>query len=150
MRQWTFQLDLRKETTHRFAMGISIGIFFTIVPTVGIGLLLAVMMSVALNGNKLVAIAVSFLSNPLTFVPISYPSFLIGNFILVKTEYRFPWDIIPPENERWSEMFLRYLTFWQEIFLPIFIGSLLLGTVVALIAYPIGFYIIQWSRKRAS
>ncbi|MFB6345676.1 MAG: DUF2062 domain-containing protein [bacterium] len=143
-----FRLDLRKETPHRIAMGVAIGIFVAIVPSVGIGPFVSFLLALTLNGNKLIAIALTFLSNPITFVPISYPSFLIGSRLLNRPHLQFPWVTQTMASETPVDMIWRYIDFSKDVFLPIFAGALVLGFITGLVSYFITLYVVKFYRSR--
>lgn len=86
------------DSPHKLAMGFAIGVFWGIMPTFGIALLLSLPTAVLLRANKLTAILGTLVSNPFTtifFVPFNIK---IGSFILKLPPPPFSWDILKIEN----------------------------------------------------
>ncbi|NOS99610.1 MAG: DUF2062 domain-containing protein [Phycisphaerales bacterium] len=70
------------DTPHRIAVGLAAGIFFGLLPTVGLQLALALAATAALRGNKFACLPGVWITNPVTFAPIYYGSYLIGAALL--------------------------------------------------------------------
>ncbi len=56
------------DTPHRIALGLAIGIFIGLTPTVGFQMVIAV--AAALRANKVVCIPMVWITNPVTLIPI--------------------------------------------------------------------------------
>ena len=67
---------------HRIALGVAIGMFFTLTPFIGVQMVLVVGAAWLLRANKVVGIPLVWISNPATFVPIFYPCYVIGRTLL--------------------------------------------------------------------
>ena len=66
------------------ARGVAIGIFIGIVPIIPFQTLLAIFLSIFLRGNFPVAFITSWISNPITFIPILYLIYYVGDLVLGK------------------------------------------------------------------
>ena len=117
---------------HSIAMGMAIGLFWGIGPTFGFQLIPALLISLKFRYNKLMTILGVFASNPLTILPIYLFNFWIGSIILNHwgstevSEFKF---------------FLEHLS-WDAIMklgkynlITFFVGSYVVATVIAIIAY---------------
>src|SRR5687767_2212047 len=74
---YLWQLD--KEPVAR---GVAIGLFAGIVPIIPFQTLLVILLSIFLRGNLPIAFLTSWISNPLTIIPITYFIYFVGNSIL--------------------------------------------------------------------
>ena len=64
---------------HRLALAVAIALFVTFTPTIGFRSVLVVLLAWMFGANKLVGLPLVWISNPATFVPIDYPSYLTGS-----------------------------------------------------------------------
>jgi uncharacterized protein len=117
---------------HRLALGVAIGLFVTFTPTIGFQLALVVLLAWIFNANKVVGLPLVWLSNPATFVPIYYPCYRIGRWILGGKPVSMRWWrelASPPEGILDATRF-----YWSR--LVEVIGPLTVGCLV--VAIPIG------------
>lgn len=121
---------------HRLALGIAVGVWVTFTPTIGLQMLLVVALAWLLGANKVVGLPVVWVSNPVTFVPIFWPSYWLGATLLGRDPTRegFWRELIQPPPG-WWERVVFYWSAFMEIAGPIWLGSLIVGTTVAAISY---------------
>ncbi len=145
-RQWFIYRVLHvDDTPHRIALGVAVGIFITWTPTIGLQMLLCVLLSALVGANKFVGLPFVWLSNPLTVIPIYWPNFLLGNWILqgqanpesftnaAKLAMTFQ-----AEGNLAMRLIGRIQSWWSatnEILLPLWLGSLLIATLLGLCTY---------------
>ncbi|HEY5962033.1 MAG TPA: DUF2062 domain-containing protein [Polyangiaceae bacterium] len=81
---WTWIRNLLKvrDTPESLARGLAIGFFFGVSFFWGLQILLAVLASYALRGNKVVAAAMTAVSNPLTSLPLYSGCYFVGYLIM--------------------------------------------------------------------
>jgi uncharacterized protein (DUF2062 family) len=72
------------DTPHRIALGVSIGMFWTFMPVIGLQMILTGVTSIALRANKLVGMPFVWISNPATIIPCYVPSLFLGQWMLGK------------------------------------------------------------------
>ncbi|MBT3278674.1 MAG: DUF2062 domain-containing protein [Phycisphaerales bacterium] len=72
------------DTPHRIALGVSIGMFWTFMPVIGLQMILTGLTSFALRANKLVGMPFVWISNPATIIPCYVPSLFLGQWMLGK------------------------------------------------------------------
>ena len=70
------------DTPHRIALGVAIGLFVALTPTISLQMIIAVGVAAILRANKAVVIPLVWITNPLTAVPIFYANYRIGAAIL--------------------------------------------------------------------
>ena len=140
------------DTPHRIALSLAIAIFVTWTPTIGFQMVLAFALAALLGANKFVGVPFVWISNPFTFVPIFLPNYLLGS-ILLGGQYsssRFL-DAISQASQFQGGWWDRVQAWWQAIwpiFLPLTLGSLIIGGILGLITYFVSFYGIRAYRKK--
>ena len=134
---------------HRLALGVAIGVWVTFTPTIGVQMVLAVALAWLLGANKVVGLPVIWVSNPATFVPIYWPSYWLGATLLgreqIGPEY---WTSLWPPPPGWVEGTLFYWQSFWEIAAPLWVGSLIVGTVAAAVSYWVVYKLICVYRIR--
>ncbi len=115
----------RRSVRNAFAMGL----FAALMPMPG-QTVLATILAIWARGNIPVAIALCWLTNPLTMAPIFYICFNIGSIVL----QRPPLDVEFQANADWI------LSSMEAIGLPFLVGSLIFAAAVSTSAY----YLINW------
>lgn len=74
--------DLWRYNCESVARGVAIGLFTAFIPIFPFQMLLAVILAIMLRANISMAVLLSWVSNPLTLVPLTYFTYYIGNLIL--------------------------------------------------------------------
>ncbi|MBU0754233.1 MAG: DUF2062 domain-containing protein [Planctomycetes bacterium] len=70
------------DTPHAVALGVSMGVFIGLTPTVGYQMLLVVLIGTLIRANRIVAVLVTWISNPVTAVPLYYAYYWFGCKVL--------------------------------------------------------------------
>ncbi len=150
------------DSPHRIALGAALGLFVAFLPLFGLHMLLVLALCFALRANKLVAIILVWVSNPFTFIPIYYPSYLLGRAVLNFFHYSTDAQLTSDQMRQifgdftLLSVFTNLLSsqFWQNMFtflrfkgFELWVGATLMGTIVALIGYFVTSRIIIWHRK---
>jgi uncharacterized protein len=131
----------------RLALGIAVGVFVGFTPTVGVQMPLCFFLAWLLRANKLVGLPLVWISNPATMVPMMYCCYLVGRRMLNLDAVSYAWwDELthPPSADRWQFYWDRLL----QIALPLWLGSLVVGGLAAVIFYYISFWLICSYRLR--
>lgn len=153
-------------TPESLALGAAVGMFIALTPTVGIQMTLSIIVGTLINRytrwtmNRLVAVAMCWVSNPITMLPMYYIYLWLG-WILTGRGWMPPMSL-----EGWQKQFSTYLqrdpsqlTFLDqlkgfvmaglgELAIPMWVGSLIIATLIAIPTYPITLAIVR--RYRAS
>jgi uncharacterized protein (DUF2062 family) len=152
------------DSPHRIALGVSLGLFTAFLPFLGVHTITALFLAFLTRANKAVAILCSWVSNPLTVIPIFVPCYMLGRAVVgVFT------DIPPVDTSQVAEILEKSFSFsgliaaisstdfWRElaslfgkIGLELITGSLILGTVVGTISYFASYRMIVSHRKKVS
>lgn len=70
------------DTPHRIALGVAIAIWLTWTPTIGLQTVATMALCGLFGANKVVGLPFVWISNPATIVPIYYPSYRLGCWLL--------------------------------------------------------------------
>lgn len=127
MREWIRKLLQVRDTPEAQARGLAIGFFFGVCFIWGLQMGLAVLVSHFLRGNKVLAAAMTAISNPLTSLPLYSFCYVVGHFMMGGS------DILPDFSQ--IQSLEGILTLGPRFFLTMLAGSILVGLVGAVIVY---------------
>ncbi len=136
------------DSPSRIARGVAIGVFMAFLPLMGLQMLLVLAASLLLRANKVVGLPIVWISNPFTMGIIYYPGYMLGSAILryqpvrrANLEDKFGEIAALP----WAERIREYAgVFFEEIMYPTFVGSAIIGLLLAVAAY----FLTVWAIKR--
>jgi len=140
------QLLQLNDTSHSIAMGATVGVFVGLTPTVGVQMII-VMIVAMLTGwffrfNRIAALIATYISNPITTLPIFWFSYKVGTIFLPATVNHQQFvEILHYESlSQWCE------TMWNlliDVGWPLLLGSLIIAPVGAIITYPTMRYLLK-------
>jgi uncharacterized protein (DUF2062 family) len=148
------------DTPHRIAKGVAVGLFVAISPLFGLHMILALMLAVILRANRAIAVAVVWVSNPATLLPILSLNWFVGQAVVphealqdpVQIEHQISQAIGGAEG---LSTHLLSTDFWAGLFnlivrhgVELWVGSIVVGLVVALIGYLVTHRAVLWHRHR--
>jgi len=149
-----------RATPHQLALGFTIGVFAAITPLVGVQMLLAGVIAIALRASFAAAMLGTFFGNPLTWAvvwPATYASgcFLLGLPVAVKTgEVAQQLSAFGNSvSELSPEMIGSAIGLAWPYIKPMLVGTLPVGAVIALLCYVIckrAAFAHQQRRRRLS
>lgn len=128
------------ETPQRTALAFALGVFIAFTPTYGLHTASVVFLAWAFRLNFPAILVGSLINNPWTVVPILGATMWAGFFLLGMQD-------LPDVS--WSD--LSMTTLYETVLpfiLPFTLGALTLSVLSALLAYPLGLFLISWYRKR--
>ena len=146
-------------TPHSIALGAAIGTFIGMLPTPGMNMLLTFIFTSLLKVSRVSGLIAVWVSNPVTFVPITYFEFWLGSLIVPSTQISydtFSRSVLKAETDggEWYQLlnqlvsFLKYLVEkLPDIFVALVVGSVIFAGVCALIAYPVTLRTVLWFRR---
>ncbi|WP_459557200.1 DUF2062 domain-containing protein [Lacunimicrobium album] len=146
-----FQLE---DTPHSIALGGAIGMFVSITPTFGFQMLSVLLIAAVCRPffkfNIIAGIVGVYFSNPVTGPFLNYASYKIG-LLFVGGEISYD-ELTKLLSE--SASFREFLKNTWEVFTrvgyPLTIGSLILGTIVGLVTYPIAYRLVSSAQLAAN
>lgn len=124
------------------AKGLAAGVFAGSYPLFGLQTFLGVAIAAAVGGNKIVAAAGTWISNPLTYVPIYAFNYQIGRWLLGQSTNTSLTNQSPQE---WMSLGL-------DITVALMVGSTLVGMILAIVSYYTGLrvaYKIKSNRQNS-
>ena len=123
------------------ARGLACGVFAGCFPWFGLQTIIGVLLAILGRGNKLAAVAGTWISNPLTYVPIFAFNYNIGKFILGNhTSESLQLDL---ESSLSSLIDLGW-----SVFFTLFLGSFVVGLVAAIVTYFLSLRLITARRRQ--
>jgi uncharacterized protein (DUF2062 family) len=90
--EFTRQLKDLRGKPHEISLGMAIGVFIGITPTIPFHMALAVFLAVLLRASKLAALLGVWVANPVTIPILYYTSYQVGRFVLGLPEMALPAD----------------------------------------------------------
>lgn len=137
------------DSAHAIALGVAVGIFVGLTPTVGVqtililGLVFATRKFVYFNATA--AMASTYVSNPVTMLPMYYGWYRIGAWFssgsLTSAEFE---QLLQFEGLSgwWSAM----CALGSQVAVPMCLGALLTAPIGVAIAYPVTYFLVKWIR----
>ena len=129
-------------TPHQIALGVAIGVFVALTPTVGFQMIIAGILAKLFRANWVIAAPMAWLTNPATAPPYFYATYRLGAMMMgFEENYSVSEKIFAlAEKATHGDMF----TFFQEMFklthdilLPLWLGSIMVAMIAGLATYPI-------------
>ncbi len=148
-----------RDSPERIALGVAVGTFVGLTPTVGVQMAMVVLIAAIpkFGFNVPIACAMVWISNPFTMIPLYYGMYWLGVLLLGRREIHFAQfeatvqaliDSIG-SGESLLESAWRGLTgmfsVGMHIAVPMWIGGTVLGIAAAVPAYAIA---LRWVRRR--
>ena len=136
--QW---LWAQEGTPGQRARGLAAGVFCGCFPFFGLQIVVSVGVASLLKGNHLLAAAGTLVSNPLTYIPLYWFNYLVGDQLLGPSGSA---DSLSAINR--SNLWLQGWDFTQRILL----GSTLVGLILAVVSGLIAYKLFQRRRAQPS
>ena len=148
-RRWLRAVLLLDDTPHSIALGTAIGVFIAFTPTVGVQMLMVGLVAFLTHRlfhfNRLAALLMVYITNPLTVVPIYWGCYRLG-------ATWFPSDITREDFEHllhyegFDDWWATVVELFVGIGLPLIVGSLIIATVCAVLSYPTILWLLRQVR----
>lgn len=157
-----YRLRRLPDPPHRIARGIACGVFVSFSPFFGFHFVYAALCALVVRGNVLASVLATFVGNPLTFPFMAAISLAMGEWIMgTETSVPLPqvfhafsnataelWinliHLVTGEPSHWG----RLEVFFDGVFLPYMVGSLVPGLVAGIAAYFLSYPMIEAYKKR--
>lgn len=129
------------DTPHSIALGVALGVFVSLTPTVGFQMLTVVIIGTFIKANRIIAAVLCWISNPVTTLPMYYGYYWLGATILGLDLWAFKnfstrIDGFMNDIDRlgyWTSL----TKLGSETLLPLWLGSLIIAVVVSIPLYPL-------------
>jgi uncharacterized protein len=134
---------------HRLALGVALGLFVTFSPAIGLQTFFLLLLAWLFNANKLVGMPFLYISNPVTTIPVYYPSYWIGRLMVGSEPVSWEWwqQLASPPESWWAATTF----YWDRLMTiawPLWVGSLIVGLFWGLIGYWCTYSIVRSYRLR--
>jgi uncharacterized protein (DUF2062 family) len=137
-REFLRQLKELRGKPHEIALGMAIGVFIGVTPTIPLHTILAVSLALLVRGSKLAAALGVWVSNPLSIPVFYYGSYRIGQLVL-----GFPGISLPDDRS-----LLAMAGLGGKIVGAMLLGGTILGVIPAIATYVLTLKLArsQWFR----
>jgi uncharacterized protein (DUF2062 family) len=136
---WIRRLAKEQDTPEALARGLAVGFFFGVSFFWGLQVVLAIVVSHWVRGNKVVAAAVTLISNPLTSLPLYTFCYFIGHLVM-GSRGRFP-DLASVHSTQ------ALLDLGPRFLLTMVVGTTLVGVVGAVPLYFLSEEVLETLRR---
>ena len=153
LRRWARSILHARGSPEAVALGVAIGVFVAMTPTLGVQMIIAAFLATLLGASRVPAVLMVYISNPLTAVPIYSLCYNMGAAVL---EFWFGlntpgWGAARAKFAILAErgFFGRLLGIIQmsgRLAIPLWTGSIAMGILGALIAYPMAVRFVKGHR----
>ncbi|MEL6493913.1 MAG: DUF2062 domain-containing protein [Cyanobacteria bacterium J06623_7] len=124
------------------AKGLAVGVFAGCFPFFGLQSLIGLLLATIVRGSKVAAYAATWISNPLTYVPLYIFNYKIGKLLL------------GTEDTALSTLDIESFTAFKELgstfAITLLTGSFVVGMILGVITYFYGLAILQRLRYRST
>jgi len=141
-------------TPHAIALGVWLGVFIGFTPTVGLQLILVAIIGTMIKANRIIALILCWISNPITFIPLYYGYYWFGaKLVNVPPSEVWTFGNFADKIDLFKENIDRigYLDSFEllgdEIFTPMIWGSLVIALCLSVPLYPITLTMIRRRRN---
>ncbi|MGC4120266.1 MAG: DUF2062 domain-containing protein [Myxococcales bacterium] len=145
MRTWLRKILQVRDTPEAQARGLAIGVFFGISPLFGLQTLLAIALSHLTQGNKVLAVAGTAVSNPITSLPLYGACYAVGRTLLGGTSPLPDWSTLTSTSA--------LIALGPRFLLELAVGSMLVAGLGGLATYLLSSRLLgllgRWSRRSA-
>jgi uncharacterized protein (DUF2062 family) len=124
-----------KELTRGLAAGVFAGLF----PLFGLQTVMGVAIALRIRGNPLLAAAGTWVSNPLTYVPIYAFNYQVGRWLLGS-----PKTAVFDSAESYD----KWLAMGTEVAVVLLLGCFVVGLICSLITYAVGLPLMRYLQHR--
>lgn len=121
------------------ARGLGCGVFSGCFPLFGFQIVIGVGVATVLRGNRIMAAAATWISNPFTYVPIFAFNFQVGHWLLGGGPIQAFQDLDTLRG--WQDM-------GTDVSIRLMLGSTVVGLVTGLVSYYISLPLIRRIRVR--
>lgn len=131
LRYWYIRLARLGGHPQEIARGLALGVFAGWFPWFGLQMAVAIFLAILFRANKLAAAASTWVSNPLTYVPIFAFNYKVGEWLLNFHDISSDSNSFPIDSQSWS----KFAEMGKEFMTAMLLGCFVVGAIVALAVY---------------
>lgn len=136
---WLWRLERRSEDPEVIARGVAAGMFAGILPMLGQSFV-AIAVASLVGGSRIIAAAMTFVSNPVT----TFPIFLFDYWLGCKLLGRPMLSVKPSDFESWAA----FSALGVDFVVAIFLGGIITGAVAGFASYFVGHALVKKLKER--
>ncbi len=121
------------------ARGMASGVFSGSFPLFGLQIIIGVALATIIRGNRIMAAAATWVSNPFTYLPIFAFNYQVGQWLLGGE---------PTQGFTNLDTLRGWMDMGTDVSIKLMLGSTVVGTVAAIASYYLGLPIIRRLRER--
>ena len=121
------------------ARGLAAGVFAGMFPLFGLQTLIGIAIAFRIKGNPLMAAGGTWISNPLTYIPIYAFNYRVGSWVLRNSSTNPFADL--ESLKAWLEM-------GADVATNLMLGSLIMGLIFGALSYVLGLPLIRQTQRR--
>lgn len=140
LRYYYYRLLRMEGSAEAIARGLAAGVFSSMFPLFGLQTALGVAIAILVRGNKLMAAAGTWVSNPITDLPIFLLNFAIGQWLLGAHHLTLDFAVL----RDWQAL----RAIGSELLIIWFAGCLVVGCVSAIASYFLSLRLVRRWRMR--
>ncbi|WP_225907387.1 DUF2062 domain-containing protein [Leptolyngbya sp. BL0902] len=125
----------------QLARGMASGVFSGCFPLFGLQIVIGLAVATVVRGNRIMAAAATWISNPFTYLPIFAFNYQVGVWILGSSSTQGFTDL--DSLRGWADM-------GTEVSVRLMLGSAVVGVIAGLLSYYLGLPLIRRLRQRRS
>ncbi|MEM1171151.1 MAG: DUF2062 domain-containing protein [Cyanobacteria bacterium P01_H01_bin.35] len=125
-------------TPEYIARGLALGVFAGLFPIFGLQTIVGIALATLFQGHKIAAAAGTWVSNPLTYLPIYAINFQVGRWLLNCQQ-----EFVPESIFSFSEL----MQYGTQFVTSLFLGCLVMGIIGGILSYFVGLKLIRWWRR---
>jgi len=149
-RGWFIHLLHLDDTAHRIALGVGLGMFVALTPTVGLQMLLILLLAVIFRANKAAGIPMAWVTNPITIVPMYSLNYYVG-WLVVGGPTLEDFQQRLTDLMRLDQGWLHWVQGWWRLAIdmagPLWVGSIIVGLVLGATSYAVLLYLVRLYRR---
>ena len=119
--------------------GLAVGVFAGCFPFFGLQSFVGVLLATLFRGSKVAAVAGTWISNPLTYLPIYIFNYKVGKFLL-----RVESQPLGPLN---FQSIAQFKELGSTVAITLIFGSFVVGLIAAFITYFSSLYLLRLKNK---
>lgn len=129
-------------TPESIARGLAAGVFAGLFPLIATQMAVAILIAALIRGNKMAAATATWISNPLTGVPIYAFNFQVGQWLLGSEAQSFSAESF----NSWQDIMQLGTVFVTDLL----VGCLVVASVSAVCSYFLALWVVRQVRDRRS
>lgn len=138
------------------ALGTSIGMFVAFTPTIGFQMLISAFIATLFRASRPASMIPPWITNPITIPPVFAGTYWLGSLFwsgpsASEVYTRLISAIKGMERFGWYEIvrqFKEFMRLGADLFIPMLIGGILVGTVASLLTYPTVLWAVREYRRK--